>query len=322
MTSGLPAAETVLNLLTVLADQSLIVVQVRDGRARHHFLETVRQYAGEHLTAAGEDAWMRERHARWCLALAEQAEPALVGAEQAVWLTRLEVEHQNVQAALAWSIERPWPELGVRLAGALWRFWYQRGHLSEGDAWLTRVLDHGSDTAAAPRAKALNGAGTLAFVRGDGARAVARYEEALALRRTINDRPGIAGSLNNLGMVLHYQGEYGRALDLYSEALTLNRALGDRRLTAITLNNLGTTARAQGDLTRAATAIEEALGLFTELGDRRSMADLRNNLGQVAYARGDVAQAQVLCEASLALFRDLDDRPGVNEALQVLGLVA
>jgi predicted ATPase/DNA-binding SARP family transcriptional activator/DNA-binding CsgD family transcriptional regulator/Tfp pilus assembly protein PilF len=319
---GALAAAAVLDLLARLEDQSLIVVQERHGQARHRLLEPVRQYAAEQLAAAGEAAWLRDRHAAYFLALAEQAEPALVGAEQSTWLERLEAEHDNLRAALAWALERPDPDLGVRLAGALWRFWYQRGRLSEGDGWLAQVLAIGPAAAPAARAKALNGAGTLAFVRGDSARAVARYEQALALRRALADTAGVAGSLNNLGMVLHYRGEYARALPLYSEALALSRALGDRRLTAITLNNLGTTARAQGDFARAAAAIEEALALFSALGDRRSVADLRNNLGQVAYARGDYARACELCGESLALFRELDDRPGVNEALQQLGLAA
>jgi predicted ATPase/DNA-binding SARP family transcriptional activator/DNA-binding CsgD family transcriptional regulator/Tfp pilus assembly protein PilF len=319
---GALAAAAVLDLLARLEDQSLIVVQERHSQARHRLLEPVRQYAAEQLVAAGEAAWLRDRHAAHFLALAEQAEPALVGAEQAAWLERLEAEHDNLRAALAWAVERPDPDLGVRLAGALWRFWYQRGRLSEGDGWLAQVLAIGSAAAPAARAKALNGAGTLAFVRGDSERAVAHYEQALALRRTLADTAGVAGSLNNLGMVLHYRGEYARALPLYGEALALSRALGDRRLTAITLNNLGTTARAQGDFARAAAAIEEALTLFSALGDRRSMADLRNNLGQVAYARGDYARACELCGESLALFRELDDRPGVNEALQHLGLAA
>src|SRR5579871_915705 len=134
MPVGLPPLEgDVLARLVDVTDHSLLTVEEQaDGTLRFGLLETIRAYAWERAEAAGEAAALRRAHAAYFLALAEGAEPALKGAEQAVWLERLEREHDNLRAALRWAVESAEGEMGLRLGGALWRFWYVRGHLSEG----------------------------------------------------------------------------------------------------------------------------------------------------------------------------------------------
>src|SRR5207244_4321177 len=108
--------------------------------ARYRLLETVRQYSRDRLREAGEEAAVRRRHWEFFLGLAEQAEPALLGAAQGVWLERLEYERENLRSALAWSIEQGEVEGGLRLAAALGQFWYVRGYLTEGREQLAALL--------------------------------------------------------------------------------------------------------------------------------------------------------------------------------------
>ena len=151
-------------------------------------LETIRAYAQEQLAASGETEIARDAHAAFFLALAEAAAPRLHGPEQLSWLERLETEHDNLRAALAWSLERGETETALRLTGALGAFWRVRGHLSEGRAWLDRALAGGTaGGGGALRAKALQEAGTLAWCQGDYGAATALLEESLARWRTLED---------------------------------------------------------------------------------------------------------------------------------------
>src|SRR5215216_6692774 len=153
----------VLDTFSGLVDKSLVVAEARlKSRVRYRLLEPVRQYAREKLEECGEAEEVRRRHASFFLTLAEEAEPRLRGPEDLEWLERLEVEHDNIRAALAWTLEREEAELAMRLAGALWTFWEARGYYGEGLAWLRRVLARG-DRVSAARIKALEGEGWLIF---------------------------------------------------------------------------------------------------------------------------------------------------------------
>ena len=110
---------------------------------RYRLLEPVRQYALEKLEESGEAEDAKHAHAPYFLALAEEAEPELLGPQEAQWYERLEEEHDNIRAALSYSLEGADPELGLRLAGAIWWFWHRHGHLSEGLRWLEEGLAKG-----------------------------------------------------------------------------------------------------------------------------------------------------------------------------------
>jgi tetratricopeptide (TPR) repeat protein len=312
-----------LEWLAALVDHSLLRQEDADAEEpRLGMLETIREYALEQLAASGEREATEEAHARYYLALAEAAEPALRGPEQARWLARLDAEHDNLRAALGWAQGRREGGLGLRLVAALWRFWYMRGYLSEGRSRLEAALVDAAPASPALRATALHGAGVLALQQGANGRAATFLEESLALYRTLGDRPGIANSLTSLGVVAYYQGDYGRAAALHEEALALKRELGDRWGIAISLASLGNVAQDRGDYGRAAALHEEALSLNRELGDRRGCAAALNNLGNMASERGEYERATYLYQESLALGRSLGDNWCIAVSLTNLGVMA
>ena len=286
-------------------------------------LETVRQYGAARLAERGETDQVRDKHLAWCLWLAEQAEPKLKGPEQAAWLARLDVEHDNIRAALGWARERGATEEGLRLAGALWRFWMMRSYFSEGLSWVegTLACSKGSEGSLATRAKALNGAGCLAGSLGDQPQAAALHQEALACRRAMGDRPGIAGSLGNLAISAYAQADYVRARALFEESLALDRELGNAWSVAQTLSNLGTLAQEQADYARAADLQDMALAQWRELGDSRAVALTICNMGWRLYLQGDYDRAAAAYVEGLPLVRETSDRRGTADALLSLGLV-
>lgn len=321
-----PLALDVLDGIESLVSKSLMRVDAAlDEEPRFSMLETIREYGLERLDASGEAEAVRRGHLAYFLDLAERAEPALNGPEQGAWLARLEQEHDNLRAALRWAPRRAGgAEAAPRLAGALWRFWYMRGHLSEGRGWLESLLAGGatdkSDTAA--WARALNGAGVLASCQDAYEQAIRFFEESLALQRRLGDTGGIAAVLNNLGATAGYQGDHARAAAFYEESVALGRELGDHGVVARSLYNLGNLASDQGDYARAGALYEESLALFTALGDKRGVAAALNSLGGVAIELGDHVRAAALCAGSLAVRRELGDKQGIIGSLNSLASVA
>ena len=223
-----------------LLDKSLLRQEEGpDGEARLVMLETIHEYARERLDVSGEGAALRRQHLAYFLALAEQAEPELRGAAQVAWLHRLETEHENLRAALQWALGTGEAELAVRLASALAWFWEQRSYLSEGRQWLATALALPHAVAPAVRAKALVGAGLLAFRQGDYAHATSLSEASLARYRELGDQQGMAGALANLGTVATEHRDYARARALLEESLELSRTLEDDEGIARALNHLG-----------------------------------------------------------------------------------
>jgi predicted ATPase/DNA-binding winged helix-turn-helix (wHTH) protein/Tfp pilus assembly protein PilF len=329
----LPAAEEVcagegiekrdiLGLLTSLADKSLVVPEQEDAQTRWRLLETVRQYAHDRLEDTGGSAAVRVGHRDHYLALAEEADPKLKGAEQAEWLRRLEEEHDNLRAGLEWSLAEEETGGGLRLCGALHRFWWTRAHLTEGRQWCTRVLcKAGAEERTRERAYALSAAGALSYLQGDYPAARALLEESLAIRRELGDRSGIAASLSNLGNVAVNQGDHPAARALQEQSLAIRRELGDRFGIAASLNNLGGVVYMQGDYPAARVLHEESLGISRELGDQHSIALSLSNVGHVALDQGDYLAAGALLEESLAIRRELGDRSGMPYAVEGLAVV-
>jgi non-specific serine/threonine protein kinase len=315
------ARDEVLDLLLRLVDRSLVTVEESAGNvARYRLLETMRQYGHERLE--DEVADVRTRHAAHYLALAEEAEPALTGPEQGAWLGRLEAEHDNLRAALGWARASGDGERGLRLAGALHRFWSTRGYLTEGRGWLEALLAGDGPASDAVRATALHGAGGMAFAQGDYPHAAALYEAGLALHRESGDRRGIAICLNGLGVVTYRMGDLARAGMLYEESLAIFRALGDTPRVAVLLLNLGWIAGERDDDEQAVALLQESLALRRRLGDQQGTAFALHGLAMVAYRGGDLAQASALQAEALALRRALGDRPGIAYTLPILGLIA
>jgi predicted ATPase/class 3 adenylate cyclase len=330
---------SILDGLASLVDKSLLRQEEGvGGETRFVMLETIREFALEQLQASAEAEAIRQRHAGYFLLLAEQAEPELTGPLQTAWFERLESEHDNMRAALQWALGREAAGVALGLAGALWRFWYIHGHLSDGRRWLESALalvdSTLDDNALLPGrarvrasrleawAKALTGAGVVAWVQGDYRRAHVYYADALSLFRELKDRAGIAQTLNNKGMVALHQERYGQAKLYYQASLTLFRELNHTWGIANTLGNLGMVAQLQGDDAQAQRVYMESLALRRKLGDRRGIAMMLNNLGEVTLNQGDTPQSYGFYIESLALCRELQDKEGAAYCLEGLAAVA
>lgn len=295
-----------IDLLTLLADKSLVQSDDRDGReARYLLLETVREYGKARLGEKGEQDEVGERHLDYFHDYALRVEPHLIGPEQGHYMDRVEVEHDNLRAAL----NRADGNRRLRIMGALQRFWQRRGYLTEGRAYLDAALDYQEvQQEPALRAKGLNAAGIMAVSQDDHGAARRRLTEAAALYEELGDRRGLAGALNNLGMVAQATGEADRARDLYLQALALNRDLGNRLWEGMNLNNLGSLADKLGDLDAAREYAEQSLAISRELGNQAGAAGTLNNLGMIACRRGEYARAATLLKQALAINREVGNR--------------
>ena len=309
----------VLQLLLRLVDRSLVVARDRGGVSWYRLLETVRQYAWQRLGEAGEADEIRRRHLTWYLGLAEQGEPELRGPEQQVWLGRLETEHDNLRAALEWSMAHPsYAEKGLRLATSLFWFWYFRGHWSEGRRWLEATVSPEDEAPTQVRATAIRYAAMLALHQGDYGRATALGRQGLTASRKLGDAEGIAHCRCVLGNVAVHRGDYGRASTLFKNAVALCRKLNDKWLLGYALCNLQFAARDQGDYERAAALGSEGLALFQKAGDKHHTAWALRNLGLVALRRGDHKQTATFCGESLTLAREIGNVWQVEQNLMGL----
>jgi predicted ATPase len=353
----------VLEGLSSLLDKSLLrQEEMVEEEPRFVMLETIREYARERLELSGEAEDIRRLHAEYFLALAEQGASEQQGPEETAWLERLDLEHDNMRAALSWMLELEEAEPGLRLAGALWQFWDMRGYCGEGRRWLEEALAK-DGRASVARAKALEGVGWLADLQGDIDRAVAAaeeglslsarvkiessvtasflrmlgsaayvhgnheqaarlYEESLALSREARDERGVASSLLQLGNVSGDRGNHEGAKTFYEEGLALSRKLDDKALLASALISVGAEFLLQGDHERGAMLNEEAAELYRERGNRGHLQYALDNLGWAALMRGDQQQADVLHRESLALSRQLGDKLVAAEALEGLACSA
>ncbi|MBI3998935.1 MAG: tetratricopeptide repeat protein [Armatimonadetes bacterium] len=316
------AEREVLDLLARLVDKSLLMTDVSREEARYRLLETVRDYAREKLEQSSEAEATRGRHRDWFLAVAERSEPELTGRDQSIWLDRLEREVDNLRAALEWSQAHAGEATnGLRLAAALWYFWVMHGYFSEGRRWLEATFISG-EVDPAVRAKALYGAGILAYHQGDYARAARLGEEGLALSRRAGNDLRRAGCLAVMGLAAVGRGDYAQAAVHGNEALALFRTLGDHWGIALSLVIAGVAAQYHGDYRQAATLFQESLSILREVGDKRLAASVTGSLGVIARLSGNHAQASALLRQSLEFFRGLKDQWGIGYTLGHLGIVA
>jgi predicted ATPase/DNA-binding XRE family transcriptional regulator/Tfp pilus assembly protein PilF len=316
-----------LDALASLVDKSLVTQEEdAEGEPRFRLLELIRAYGWELLADRDEGRPLRGRHASFYLGLAEKAERELHGGEQIAWFNRLAREHANLHAALHWAEESGDVQMGLRLSGALWWFWQVRGHLSAGRAWLERFLalqeSADGERNATLRARALEGAGNLAWRQGDVGPAAAFLDASLGLYRGLQERRGMAHVLNTLGLVADGRGDYAQASSLFEESLALWREVRDVTFIAGVLNNLAMVAYHQERYARASELYEESLALHRAADDHWSIALTLSNLGEVSRAQGDLVRAATLLEQSVALYADLDDKEGLAFALCNSGDVA
>jgi len=313
----------VLDLLTALVDKSLVTVDASDAAAsRYGLLEALRQYGAEHLGHETEAKAQRQRHAKYFLAVAEEAEPHLIGAEQGARLNQLERDHSNFRAALQWTIEHEQAATGVRLAAALYRLWYLRGYVREGRRWFEQVFALRGDVPAPARARALRGFGLIAYAEGDLVGARTHTEQALAIARQLEDTRLVCAALNNLGIIEIDLADYAAARTHCQEALALARHEADPSLTPILLNNLGLIGVLQADYTTAVPLLEESLAVSEANGMSWTMAWSIGNLGNAAFYQGNFVTAEARYRQSLRLAVEVGDKRIIAERLEELGWVA
>jgi predicted ATPase/class 3 adenylate cyclase len=283
------------------------------GESRFVMLETIQEYAHEKLEESGEAEETRRRHAEHYLALAETAEPELLGAFQGRWMRRLGTEFANLREARAWSLEPGEGEeragMRLRLAAALWRFWAAQ-RFEEGKVWLQTALER--DTGGFPvlRAKALGALGFILLFQHDYERAMDALEEAIALYGELGDRSGAAFALANLGWATLHGDYRGRVPAFVREAEALMQEDIDDHARAILGIVRASAAIGQGDLDSAVLQLEESLALCRELGDRRSAAMALFVLGVTELRRGHLERGATLLEEGAQISGELGDRLG------------
>ena len=298
--------------LTSLVDKSLIRRMEPPGRpSRFSMLETIREFGHEQLEVAGDLELVLRRHAEHFLGLAEEVEPHLTGEDQGEWLDRCDQEHANIRAALQWAIETGEAGRAQAAAGALWRFWQQRGHLAEGRRWLEEVLAMPSGQArTATRAKALAGAGGIAWWSDRGASG-GLYDEALAIERELGDPARLAEALYNQAFAVAAEQNLNLAARLLNESLDLFRQVGDEGGVARVLTMLVVPDAMAGAWDRVVARIEEVVAILRRLDDRLILAF---DLVWLAFAYGRAGHredARSTALEALELFREVDNATGI-----------
>jgi predicted ATPase/DNA-binding SARP family transcriptional activator len=323
--SAVPSRQ-VLELLTQLADKSLLRVDHAAGDVRYYLLATVRAYARERLEqAAGELGPARQAHLQWMAGLVEQAgsrieqntEPGDLDRE----LDRLDAETPDLRAALEFARESGDTIAALRIAAPLGRYAYLRGHYHEVREWMDNAVTAAPGAPVALRAKALLGSGRLALLQCDYVPAVRRLDAALRLYRELADGAGMARALQFLGSVAREQGRYARSIEVTTESLAVAAAAGDRWAVASAHSYLGFVSWLQLDFGRAVSECTTALGMFRELGDAEGIAWSLLSLGAVARYQGARERAAALLAESRTLAESIGFREGIAWSLEQLGLL-
>jgi predicted ATPase/DNA-binding CsgD family transcriptional regulator len=316
----------VLDAVAGLMDKSLLRQETQaNGQPRLLMLETIREYALERLKASDEAEAVRRQHATFFIRFAEEAEPKLRNAEQHTWRRLLEVEHDNLRAALRWTLESQESEMGLWLAGALLMFWRTCNLEHEGRSWCEQVLvQPGAKVRTAARAKALLAAGVMTKYQGDLPNAQRLLAESISIGRAVGaaGKRNLAHALTTLGHATLLQGDPTTARELAGQGLRLFQEVGEEWGTALAQFYLGKTMVELGDLVVARSLLEESAALFHVVGDRQRLTFPLNALGLVALGQGDYAGANAHFKEALAVAVEMEDEKSLAEALAHLGTVA
>ncbi|HEU5474666.1 MAG TPA: LuxR C-terminal-related transcriptional regulator [Actinophytocola sp.] len=320
--------DDVLELVSGLLTKSLVVLDGTVGAtARYRLLETIRVYAVERLTEAGEHIDVARRHLRHMLELAGRHQdtgwlnPAVTWADRQAAYRRVESELDNHRAALAWALGHDEIDTGLRLCVALRWFWFVRGHIAEGRSWLNRFLcraDRGGRAVAA----ALIAHGDLAFEQGALDQAAGLAEESRAAFEADGDKSGIVQARSLLARIDIRHGRAARARTALEEIRTLSQAAGDSWTEAAAVGWLGTVASRTGQFRHAARCYEESLAIFQRIGHLGMAANILMGLGLVAHAQGDHDRALRTYTKAHAILSDMDARPQLARCLAGMAMVS
>jgi predicted ATPase/DNA-binding CsgD family transcriptional regulator/Tfp pilus assembly protein PilF len=302
----------VLDAIGSLVDKSL----VRADGERFGMLETIHEYARELLDATADADGVRRAHATYYLRSVQAATSGRAASDQAKWRATLEADHDNFRAALRFSLDSGDAATALGLCAPLWRFWFERGYLSEGRLWLEESLA-GAIEASDARARALSGLGVLAHYQGNYDRAEEVSREALELSRSLDDARGVAEAYTGIALVLRTRGDYPAAEKLFHEALAAYEDMGDDRGVARALDRLAICLVVAGEMDRARRLFERSLGLSRQLGDSHGVA-----LGLYGLAAtrppGTDAEARLHADESLDILRAVGDRRAYSKTLWAL----
>ncbi|MDQ3654062.1 MAG: tetratricopeptide repeat protein [Chloroflexota bacterium] len=324
-TEEMTREHAVIDLLGSLVDQSLVArVDNPDGDSRFTMLESVHAYASQQLLAHGEAGTYEARHADWCLRLAERAEQRLVREVDTSWLDVLEAEHDNLRAALGWSLDPGHNLAGhaLRMAGALWLFWYYHSHLAEGRRWLEQAVQTSGASNPGDRAKALVGLGNLAHSQGDDDQALGYLTESVAISRALGDRWATAFALSVRGNLSEDGGDYDAARSYFAEANALFEETGDQANVAVTLHHLGIVAYGQGNLKQALDQCASALALAREQNDPWAVANALSYVGLIQVDRKHTFEAANALSEALALYRQIAATERIVDVFRRIAVLA
>jgi predicted ATPase/transcriptional regulator with XRE-family HTH domain/tetratricopeptide (TPR) repeat protein len=349
-----PIAGATLHMLSRLAEKSLVRV---NSSGRYDLHELLRQFAEEKVREADEFATTRDKHLDYFVTWAERANEGLRGGEQMQWFGHIETEHNNVRAALRWGINGQRPETGLRLAVALWYFWFRRGYWREGFEWLKVGIER-TEGDTSTRANAMFGAATLlahldsvmtgsylneglrmgaklglpdlvamvyvsfSLMEADYEKATALFEQALALLRQVEAPLRLTAALYLYGDRARAQGDLSRAEALYQECLDIAQVDQNYELMVLPLGNLGRLAMYRADYERAAVLLQQAIAVARASRNRIAIAEWLMHLGTLELYRGAYDAAREDLEEALALFRDFGNRMGIAHAYHCLADLA
>jgi predicted ATPase/DNA-binding CsgD family transcriptional regulator len=329
--SSLDALETVvgrtgitthafLDSVSRLVDHSLMHREdTPNGESRIAMLATLCEYGVEQMCALDEETAARDAHAAYFLELAEGGEAKLTGPGQTDWLEQLEIEQDNLRAALAWALQRGDPETALRISASIWRFWSTRGRMTEGRDWVERALS-ASETIADPiRLRGFIAAAFLASDAKDFNAAVGWFRRSIALAESLGERMQLAKALDGLGTTTHALGDFAAAAEYHERAAHIGEELGDQRMLAITTANLGTLDYHLGDLEAAGRRWETCRRIVHELGDAQGEALMSSNLAALAVMQSDYERAEALLRETIAVVRDFGNQLLLSDNLVNLG---
>ncbi|MBK8048106.1 MAG: tetratricopeptide repeat protein [Anaerolineales bacterium] len=296
---------------------------------RFAMFETLRAFASEQLSAQADLVATQARHATWFAGFAQEVFAGLLGEEQAVWMQRARSEIDNFRAALRFALSAEMGETAIALASGLWWFWNRQGLLREGSAWLEASLNCPVTTSPPgelyrrQRARALNGAGSLATEQGNLAEGMRYHEEGLALRQALGDVAGAADILHNMALTARCQGDFSQALQWFEASLAITVSLGDPPESDVMNNaNIGITHFEMGALTAAQPWLETAYSAAQCQSDRWRTAYIASQLAALLLAQGDLNRARQIAQESAAEFEALGDQFYLAESWLVQANVA
>lgn len=313
----------ILDGISSLIDKNLVLrYEAKHGEERYHMLVTIRDYALEELNASGEADGVHRRHAGFCLKLVEEAQPHLLGDKQEVWIDRLDHEHDNIRAALDWATTND-IDLGMRMGGALWRFWHLRGHLMEGRDRMEGLLQApGAETPTAARAAALDGLAGVVYWRADYGRAADLYKQSIEIYRNEGNRAKVAETLMSISSSFHMGGDSEGALPYARKGLVVAREIGDPVMIKMAAGEVGGMLAFTGHFDEALPLLEEYIDGVREAGNKLYEAVGIQMVGWVAFRRGHLEEARARFLDALDLVEKLGDRTAVAIMLNRLADLA